>query len=862
MYFFQGNQTDNIYQLSQKPIEENSELVFINGFSQTRDQDYYINYEKGELRFLNKTIPSGQKVEISYNYFSSNTPNKKDVNAYSLESKYAPSKQFNMINKVNIVDPNFLPIGNININKGSSKVSHEFNWNMNQNELSSFKYETETIQDTNYTPLYHKDSYLSKIKFNALVFETEHEIQYDNINSTQNFKETPKKIIKYENKIDYSFSDDNIGLTNTFSQKNEKLSSDVFSRSLVAGSKIMYNNNFKIKNLIKSAYINPYFSINLDKTNAVDTSSFTRKKIENIGFTSSAKITENFNNTTSFDKGIHQTMLYTEDQFQDVYYNYSHVSNIMPYKWINTNINISHEENISPIPGQENKVSDRESYNIIRLANAAALEFIKTPKYIISPLKGSFTNFGYQKTKTRENNQLKNYKEDRYFGSLNALKPIDGFIIPKFKFDSYKTDILDKSENSYQLSNETASNFDSFDTSFTYRPNINHLNRLSFDGSVFQSKSTSIGTLKFTSGTINVTDIKITEDRQNYGMNINLPSIPLWITSITNPVVRLETRASNKRDENRIDSTDNSSDSFLLENNFVSANVYKLNYGIFNTFSLGNSAFDEKSYFNRNKIISSQGSLFRQKRNIDQSISSSFFNFIRNKQYAKFERINQYKNQEINIDQNEIKTNFDNSLKLDERLANHETELSLSTFISVKGKLEYQDFDQTIASKNSATTNEYFNQNTGTAGLIFRPLSGLSIEYDYSIKELKKNTNAKLRGNSDLVKLIYNPIKYENFEVQFNLSREKNWGFGFNTIEKAQLLQSSNETLAIDIISRNDEIYLSSLNLNIIMPINNSEHLEKIIFTGEGYFKKITDNVNPSNSMMINGLLFNVRLEL
>ena len=68
--------------------------------------------------------------------------------------------------------------------------------------------------------------------------------------------------------------------------------------------------------------------------------------------------------------------------------------------------------------------------------------------------------------------------------------------------------------------------------------------------------------------------------------------------------------------------------------------------------------------------------------------------------------------------------------------------------------------------------------------------------------------------------------------------------------------------MSIQIVPRNDELYLGSLNLNITLPIKNSEHLEKVIISGEGYYKKIVDLINPKNSLMINGLLFNVRIEL
>ena len=119
---FTTQQIDNIYQLGNAPIEENSELIFINGFSQSRDVDYYINYERGSVTFLNKTIPSGQKVEISYNYFLSDTSNIGDANAYSFESNYRPSKTVNVTNKFNEVEAEFIPIGNLDIEKRNVKI--------------------------------------------------------------------------------------------------------------------------------------------------------------------------------------------------------------------------------------------------------------------------------------------------------------------------------------------------------------------------------------------------------------------------------------------------------------------------------------------------------------------------------------------------------------------------------------------------------------------------------------------------------------------------------------------------------------------------------------------------------------------
>ena len=68
------------------------------------------------------------------------------------------------------------------------------------------------------------------------------------------------------------------------------------------------------------------------------------------------------------------------NSYLDEYYNYANHAFFSPYNWINTSFVINHDETISPIPGQEDKVEDRQSYNIIQLSNKAGLEYIKAPK--------------------------------------------------------------------------------------------------------------------------------------------------------------------------------------------------------------------------------------------------------------------------------------------------------------------------------------------------------------------------------------------------------------------------------------------------------------------------------------------------
>ena len=65
---------------------------------------------------------------------------------------------------------------------------------MSPSEQVSFAYNNETIEDVNKQEKYSRHSYSSKLQLHALQFQTTHELRYDDITSSQNYKETPKKL--------------------------------------------------------------------------------------------------------------------------------------------------------------------------------------------------------------------------------------------------------------------------------------------------------------------------------------------------------------------------------------------------------------------------------------------------------------------------------------------------------------------------------------------------------------------------------------------------------------------------------------------------------------------------------------------
>ena len=89
---------------------------------------------------------------------------------------------------------------------------------------------------------------VTALNFNyTLKLKTNHELRFDDITSSQNFKENPKKIVQYNNDIIYPIKDNQLIWSNSASQKNELISEENKLNSLIGSSKLSYLMSLKTK---------------------------------------------------------------------------------------------------------------------------------------------------------------------------------------------------------------------------------------------------------------------------------------------------------------------------------------------------------------------------------------------------------------------------------------------------------------------------------------------------------------------------------------------------------------------------------------------------------------------------------------
>ena len=180
--------------------------------------------------------------------------------------------------------------------------------------------------------------------------------------------------------------------------------------------------------------------------------------------------------------------------------------------------------------------------------------------------------------------------------------------------------------------------------------------------------------------------------------------------------------------------------------------------------------------------------------------------------------------------------------------------------VSLVSGIDVMDIRQRIT-ETQTVNRQNLKQDKYTAGIVLRPFKDFSISTDYSIKQLQQN-QAEFTGHSAKATVLYNPLNFENFNLDINISQTNAWGFGFNDLERENLLQTSGAVQDFQIRNRNDSVLLASIVLSLDIELDSFRYMEKLIVSGEAYVKRITDEINPENEFEISGMLLKTSIML
>ena len=122
---FTGNNTRGPYQLTQTNIIEGSEKVYVNGFQQNKDIDYFMNYSTGQITFYYLTLTPADTVNIQYNYQStsgiSTSTDVRTGKAFRIGGSGRPTDDIAVSGVFKEIEPEFSPFESTNIGSGSQQ---------------------------------------------------------------------------------------------------------------------------------------------------------------------------------------------------------------------------------------------------------------------------------------------------------------------------------------------------------------------------------------------------------------------------------------------------------------------------------------------------------------------------------------------------------------------------------------------------------------------------------------------------------------------------------------------------------------------------------------------------------------------
>lgn len=122
---FIGNNTRGPYQLTKTNIIEGSEKVYVNGFQQNKDIDYFMNYSTGQITFYYLTLAPSDRVTIQYNYQStsgiSTSTEIRTGKAFRVGASVKPADALAVSGVFKEIEPDFSPFESTNIGSGSQQ---------------------------------------------------------------------------------------------------------------------------------------------------------------------------------------------------------------------------------------------------------------------------------------------------------------------------------------------------------------------------------------------------------------------------------------------------------------------------------------------------------------------------------------------------------------------------------------------------------------------------------------------------------------------------------------------------------------------------------------------------------------------
>ena len=884
-----GNGIANYYfSVGQKNIVENSEQIYFQDLNnnlslQTKDRDYYFNYDNGTFRFKNNIPESDDEIVVYFNYYDTKNLSSSDTQtsyATKLSTQYdSPTVKANAA--VKYIDKDFAPIGNIKDAKGNTEFTSGIDWNITPTLNVSSGYSRKKLylkeNEENISIYKHTDLFTTNINntlFNLIQANQSFRYQFDlsdpeNEHLGDSTHATDQLIYSYNGNFNFGPSYMKNTVARSFSRQYTDYRDQISPANTRSNSTSYKSNmNFDDVFILRKVKFTPSYLYSTSESSSSSSSRNSFSAISTITPLSFLSFSPSYSQSSSYSEKSDTTSS-TEAQ------SYGSSANFTPFSWISTAFSYNHKETESPLINQKSNINESRSASVKKLTPYTAFRAMGFSKnnYFSRMFYNTNLSYSYNGKEGKTSNRKKITSSETNRFSLTQI-----MILPKFVIKNISYHFSDSNTDNNVASTTTSRNYStndntSFSTNFGFTPSFSIFKYMKYFGDISEKTTLSTSTTEATAVTGNNTLSTVYEHKITHGLSFNSPQLSIPFLFTKNDKLRLgkfsfgiNQSVFNKKNDNKAydylyNTSTNSYENDLLTNNELdNQNQNKLSItssvSPFNLITLKTTAQFDTNYLNRNKFISGQ-TTYQDTESYSCSTSFSPFSFLSFSSSGSFSEYTQWVIPSINVSIDELTTTLEDTL---ERINNKSIQANLSTtfkpfrLFSFSGTFAKKYIAEDVAD-NFLDDISPFNTETFSLGLNIFPFKNFSIKSSFDFSETwQTDRAASQRGESNTQTVSYTPIKTSNSSISIHYSRIQQFGSGLNDLDQSLTEQETGDKSQTSIVTRDNVIQSSSINVSITYPINNV-YVNSFVFTAEGYFKDITDNVTANNSYNLSGLL-------
>ena len=889
--------------------DEKNQFIPFDPISLTKDNDYYINYASGTIKLRNITLDSSRLLVVNYLYTDTSVTKKGQTQsgmALKLGTDYK-NEDWNAAGYYKYIDKKFRPIGQLNTASGTEAFGGNATYKFLKKNTATVEYNHQKIDrgiNDNSKPIYLRQNYFK----GSTAIQWPWTIQSSHSLELTEALQDPQNLTAAKNSHEVDNSSQ--GLKNNIS-----FGPDFFKTSLLANiAKTTFESTDKD---------NENYKIHTEEAYQVG-SVYSPKKFPWLYRFRVAPTYQQTNDTNDFiysdDVGKSKTQLYSLSTSIDPFkflqlsgdYSFSraeslagknarlnknealntkYIASFEPIYWFKSRYSAEHSESYAFGENQVGNISDAAQYGISRFELYDGLIYLgrlKKYKKYLKPLRKSFMSFNAGQNKTSGNNNLTGTNSNYNKYDLNNFSPINGITFENVNISNSKSESINKIITAVQQGYQSQTNRNTAGGSLSVAPTLPFLKAFNYTLYIENITDTAINEYDNISTTDNRSIVNSPRYTQNQKINWAPGNIVMpWrkskhidfgtfsasyqndIKNIKNTTLALEIPTDS---EKSIISTQ-TEDSSLFNGKIIQAA-----YSPFNIFSSTGKWVDNLTETQKSKEPVLKSIFFIERSNAYTAIYSpirwlSLNGNIETAEQTKFaggkfdQSLSKLKEEATNRTFNNFKEFTENKssilggglsltpLSILPFLKKYENKWSVSAGLTKK-EIKTLNFNQATENSN------IINESIISLGTGLRPFPYMTIDYTYTINTLTdKILESERFGNTSVLTIAYTPIRTQNVNIDIRFSMRTEKGQLTNRLAQSQTITGTGNLIQTQIVKTDNVETKASVLINVVVPIKSQPFIENITFQGEGYFKTITDNLDPEyapqnrNSLSIGGIL-------